>query len=145
MKVNIKMEKNGKEKEEINNNNPDENNAGENINENENEKKIVNINISEDNEFVRKSSLEKDLINDIQKAMKELDERRAEAEEAYNKRPNKKKTDPPFDDHMYYRFNDELMVNILKRRLEKNDTNTYGFIIDGFPKNYAHMNVTLFS
>ena len=40
---------------------------------------------------------------------------------------------------MYYRFNDELMVNILKRRLEKNDTNTYGFIIDGFPKNYAQL------
>ena len=135
----IETDEEKKLKEEINNNNPDENNAGENINENENEKKIVNINISEENEFVRKSSLEKDLINDIQKAMKELDERRAEAEEAYNKRPNKKKTDPPFDDHMYYRFNDELMVNILKRRLEKNDTNTYGFIIDGFPKNYAQL------
>jgi len=38
---------------------------------------------------------------------------------------------------MYYRFNDEMMVRILKRRLQENDTSIYGFIIDGFPKNYS--------
>jgi adenylate kinase len=48
-----------------------------------------------------------------------------------------KKTDPPFDDHMYYRFNDEMMVRMLKRRLQENDAVVYGFIVDGFPKNYA--------
>ena len=38
---------------------------------------------------------------------------------------------------MYYRFNDEMMVRILKRRLQENDTSIYGFILDGFPKNYS--------
>ena len=116
------------------NNNPENNNQNENNNINEN--KNNNIDKTE-NEYIRKNSLENDLIRDIKKTMKELEEGRAEAEEAYNKRPNKKKTDPPFDDHMYYRFNDDLMVNILKRRLEENDSYVYGFICDGFPKNYS--------
>ena len=30
-----------------------------------------------------------------------------------------------------------MMVRILKRRLQENDTSIYGFIIDGFPKNYS--------
>ena len=130
---------------EENNNNPEGNNN--NMNENENNNNNINENPAIDinnnakkdefAEYIRKSSTEKDLIYDIQKTMKDLDEGRAEAEEAYNKRPNKKKTDPPFDDNMYYRFNDDLMVNILKRRLEENDSFIYGFIIDGFPKNYS--------
>ena len=105
-------------------------NIGENPNNDNN-----NIN---DNEFQagqRKNSIEKDLIFDIQRVMKELDEAKAIAEENYNKRKNKKKTDPPFDDNMYYRFNDEMMVRIFKRRIQENDTSVYGFILDGFPKN----------
>ena len=119
-----------------NNNNPNENeNQGENnSNTNANLDNLMNL---ENNEFIRKDSIEKDLIRDIQKTMKELDEGKAEAEEAYNKRPNKKKTDPPFDDHMYYRFNDEMMVRMLKRRIQENDAASYGFIVDGFPKNYS--------
>ena len=91
-----------------------------------------------DNQFQgsqRKNSIEKDLIYDIQRTIKELDEGKAIAEENYNKRKDKKKTDPPFDDSMYYRLNDEMMVRILKRRLQENDTSIYGFILDGFPKN----------
>ena len=116
------------------NNNQDENNQNENNNINENKNNNINKN---EIEYIRKNSLEKDLIRDLRKAMKTLEEGRAEAEEAYNKRANKKKTDPPFDNHMYYRFNDELMVDILKRRLEENDSYVYGFICDGFPKNYS--------
>ena len=94
---------------------------------------------NKDNQFQggqRKNSIEKDLIYDIQRTFKELDEGRVAAEENYNKRKDKKKTDPPFDDNMYYRFNDEMMVRILKRRLQENDTSIYGFILDGFPKNH---------
>jgi adenylate kinase family enzyme len=105
--------------------------------------KLANINNSnnesDENQFQgnqRKNSIEKDLIYDIQRTMKELDEGKAIAEENYNKRKDKKKTDPPFDDSMYYRFNDEMMVRILKRRLQENDTSIYGFILDGFPKNH---------
>ena len=107
-------------------------------------KKIAGIGndnqISENNENdfqgnQRRNSIEKDLIHDIQKTIKELDEAKAIAEENYNKRKDKKKTDPPFDDNMYYRFNDEMMVRILKRRIQENDTSVYGFILDGFPKN----------
>ena len=98
---------------------------------------ITNNNVNEKNEEknnYRKNSIEKDLIRDIQKFMKELEENRAIAEENYNKRKDKKKTDPPFDDNMYYRFNDELLVRILNRRLQQNDTSIYGYILDGFPK-----------
>ena len=41
---------------------------------------------------------------------------------------------------MYYHFNDEMMVRILQRRLQENDTTIYGFILDGFPKNYSQAN-----
>ena len=91
------------------------------------------LNNEEKNNY-RKNSIEKDLIRDIQKYMKDLDDNRAIAEENYNKRKDKKKTDPPFDDNMYYRFNDELLIRILNRRLQQNDTSIYGYILDGFPK-----------
>ena len=48
-----------------------------------------------ENEFNRRNSIEKDLIRDIIKTLKELEDGRAEAEEAYNKRPNKKKQTLP--------------------------------------------------
>ena len=64
--------------------------------------KLANINNSnnenDENQFQgnqRKNSIEKDLIYDIQRTMKELDEGKAIAEENYNKRKDKKKTDPP--------------------------------------------------
>ena len=96
-----------------------------------------NINNNEDlniNNNARRNSIERDLIRDIQKVMKELEENRAAAEDNYNKRKDKKKTDPPFDDNMYYRFDDEMLVRILDRRLLQNDTSIYGYVLDGFPK-----------
>ena len=119
--INIKMISDyGKSIAGINNNNENSNN--------------INENNTEINNY-RKNSIEKDLIRDIQKVMKELDENRAIAEENYNKRKDKKKNDPPFDDNMYYRFDDEMLVRILDRRLQQNDTVLYGYILDGFPKN----------
>lgn len=56
-------------------------------NENEEQEK------AEDTEFKkneRRNSIERDLIRDIQKTMKELDENKAIAEENYNKRKDKK-------------------------------------------------------
>ena len=35
---------------------------------------------------------------------------------------------------MYYRFDDEILIRILDRRLQENDTSIYGYILDGFPK-----------
>ena len=95
---------------------------------------------SNENTNMRKNSIEKDLIRDIKIFMKELEDNRAIAEENYNKRKDKKKNDPPFDENKYYRFNDELLVRILKQRLLKNDTSIYGYIIDGFPKNATQAN-----
>ena len=103
-------------------------------------KKDDNKENEEENLFInRKTSEDNDLINEIKNEINKLETNRAEAEEAYNKRPNKKKTDPPFDDNMYYRFSDELMSKILNRRLQENDSTTYGFILDGFPKNYKQI------
>ena len=103
--------------------------AGINDNNNINNNEDLNINNN-----ARKNSIERDLIRDIQKVMKELEENRAAAEDNYNKRKDKKKTDPPFDDNMYYRFDDEMLIRILDRRLLQNDTSIYGYILDGFPK-----------
>ena len=117
-----------------------ENQNQEPINENNNE--ANNNELNENKEKIdtqRRTSEENDLIKEITDEINKLKENRAEAEEAYNKRPNKKKTDPPFDDSMYYRFSDELISKILKRRLEENDTSTYGFILDGVPKNYNQL------
>ena len=122
--INIKMISDyGKLIAGINSNNNPDNNI---INNNDENIEINNY---------RKNSIEKDLIRDIQKFMKELDENRALAEDNYNKRKDKKKTDPPFDENKYYRFNDELLVRILDRRVQQNDTVMYGYILDGFPKN----------
>ena len=110
------------------------------IKENNNEASNNEINENKEKEKnIRKSSEDNDLINDIINEINKLKENRAEAEEAYNKRPNKKKTDPPFDDRTYYRFSDELISKILKRRLEEKDASTYGFILDGVPKNYNQL------
>ena len=95
---------------------------------------------SNENTNMRKNSIEKDLIRDIKIFMKELEDNRAIAEDNYNKRKDKKKNDPPFDENKYYRFNDELLVRILEQRLLKNDTSIYGYIIDGFPKNATQAN-----
>ena len=116
-------------KENTENNNDNNNKAKDTKKEEEDEKLI----------YKRKTSEENDLIAEIQKEINDLKTNYAEAEEAYNKRPNKKKTDPPFDENMYYRFSDELMSKILNRRLQENDSSTYGFIVDGFPKNYAQI------
>ena len=136
-KENNKENSNENNNENNNDNNNNENNGNENKEEtNKNQAKEK----EEENIFIkRKTSIENDLILEIQKEINDLEANRAEAEEAYNKRPNKKKTDPPFDDNMYYRFSDELMSKILNQRLLENDTSTYGYILDGFPKNYSQV------
>ena len=108
-------------------NNNDNNNKNKDTKKEDEDEKLM---------YKRKTSEENDLIAEIQKEINDLKTNFAEAEEAYNKRPNKKKTDPPFDENMYYRFSDELMSKILNRRIQENDSSTYGFIVDGFPKNY---------
>ena len=134
---NKEIEEENKENPNENNENPNENNEN---NSNENKKNDDNKENEEENLFInRKTSEDNDLINEIKNEINKLETNRAEAEEAYNKRPNKKKTDPPFDDNMYYRFSDELMSKILNRRLQENDSTTYGFILDGFPKNYKQI------
>ena len=128
-KENEKEKEKEKENQEINKeNNNEKNNDNNETNENK-----------EKEEYIRKSSFDNDLIKEIITEINKLKENRAEAEEAYHKRPNKKKTDPPFDDNSYYRFSDELISKILKRRLDENDSSTYGFILDGVPKNYNQL------
>ena len=99
------------------------------INEDEYEPEI-------DLETNRRNSIENDLIKEIQKTYNDLQSGIAEAEENYNKRPNKKKTDPPFSAESYMRLPGELMNKVLKKRLQENETQIYGYIIEGYPKNY---------
>ena len=134
--ANIKLKSDSNEEENKENQNEEKNKEN---NEDQDKNKIKENPEEEDLFIKRKTSEENDLISEIQKEFNDLEKNIVEAEEAYNKRPNKKKTDPPFDNNMYYRFSDELMTKILKQRLLQNDSSIYGYILDGFPKNYSQL------
>ena len=89
-----------------------------------------NLNNSDPNSEENKISTE--LKNKIQ----ELEENVQIAQEEYEKRKNKKKTDPPFDPVQYKKIPNELLYKVLKLRLKSSDCLSKGFILDGFPKNY---------
>ena len=56
--------------------------------------------------------------------------------EEYEKRKNKKKTDPPFDPNPVKKFDNELLSRIIKAKLNSSDCASKGYILDNYPKNY---------
>lgn len=77
------------------------------------------------------------LKKEINDKLAELESTLKEVEEAYNKRPNKKKTDPPFSSHQHMKLPIEIVSKIIRKKLlDDNDVFMNGYILDGYPRNY---------
>ena len=70
------------------------------------------------------------------KKMKEMDEKVLIAQEEYDKRKNKKKTDPPFDPSPYRKFDSEFLGKIMKEKISTGECAGKGYVLDNYPKTY---------
>ena len=70
------------------------------------------------------------------KKMKEMDEKIIIAQEEYDKRKNKKKTDPPFDPSPYRKFDSEFLGKIMKEKISTGECAGKGYVLDNYPKTY---------
>ena len=68
--------------------------------------------------------------------MKENEEKVAIAEDEYEHRKNKKKTDPPFNPSMYRKFDSEFVGKLLKEKLGVGECAGKGYVLDNYPKTY---------
>ena len=68
--------------------------------------------------------------------IKENEEKVAIAEDEYEHRKNKKKTDPPFDPSSYRKFSSEFVGKILKEKLGVGECAGKGYVLDNYPKTY---------
>ena len=68
--------------------------------------------------------------------MKEIEEKITIAQEEYDKRKNKKKSDPPFDPAPYRKFDSEFIGKLLKEKLSNGECAGKGYVLDNYPKTY---------
>ena len=68
--------------------------------------------------------------------MKENEEKVAVAQEEYDKRKNKKKSDPPFDPTPYRKFDSEFIGKLLKEKIRGGECAGKGYVLDNYPKTY---------
>ena len=94
------------------------------------------LKLNEAIQLIKATSTNVELLTEIQSKLTELESTLQEAEDAYNKRPNKKKTDPPFDPNQHMKLPTYLVTKILNERLNAGDTYLNGFIFDGYPRTY---------
>ena len=90
---------------------------------------------------VKQTSLNTELLEEIKTKTEELESTLKDAEEAYNKRASKKKTDPPFDINQHMKLPIDLLTKIVYERLNMGDTYLDGFILDGYPRTYEEANL----
>ena len=100
---------------------------------------LSQIKINDVVEYGKKTKDEK-LKKEIEDKLTELESTLKEAEEAYNKRPNKKKTDSPFNPSQHMKLPMEIISKIYWKRLNENDCFLDGYIMDGYPKTYNEAN-----
>ena len=94
------------------------------------------LNLAELIQTVKETSLNTELLEELRAKTEELETTLKEAEDAYNKRPGKKKTDPPFDGHQHMKLPIDLLTKIVYERLNMGDAYVDGFILDGYPRTY---------
>ena len=70
------------------------------------------------------------------KKMKEMEEKILIAQDEYDKRKNKKKTDPPFDPSPYRKLDSEFLGKILKEKISTGECAGKGYVLDNYPKTY---------
>ena len=104
--------------------------------------KILSLKIDEMIEWCKnlnnpdENSEENKISTELKNKIQELEENVLIAQEEYEKRKNKKKTDPPFDPIQFKKIPNELLYKVIKLRLKNSDCLSKGYILDGFPKNY---------
>ena len=82
----------------------------------------------------------KDLKNllgeETRQKMKENEEKVLVAQEEYEHRKNKKKSDPPFNPSPYRKFSSEFVGKLLKEKLGTGECAGKGYVLDNYPKTY---------
>jgi hypothetical protein len=68
--------------------------------------------------------------------MKENEEKVLVAQEEYEHRKNKKKSDPPFNPSPYRKFSSEFVGKLLKEKLGTGECAGKGYVLDNYPKTY---------
>ena len=94
------------------------------------------LNLKELIQTVKETSLNAELLEELKTKTEELETTLKDAEEAYNKRAGKKKTDPPFDVNRHMKLPIDLLSKIVYERLNMGDTYLDGFVLDGYPRTY---------
>ena len=81
-------------------------------------------------------NLKNNLGEEMKRKMKENEEKVAVAQEEYDKRKNKKKSDPPFDPTPYRKFDSEFIGKLLKEKIRGGECAGKGYVLDNYPKTY---------
>ena len=81
-------------------------------------------------------TLKNNLGEEMKQKMKEIEEKIAIAQDEYDKRKNKKKTDPPFDPAPYRKFDSEFIGKLLKEKISSGECAGKGYVLDNYPKTY---------
>ena len=81
-------------------------------------------------------NLKNNLGEEMKRKMKENEEKVAVAQEEYDKRKNKKKSDPPFDSTPYRKFDSEFIGKLLKEKIRGGECAGKGYVLDNYPKTY---------
>ena len=66
----------------------------------------------------------------------EVEENVNKAADEYERRKNKKKTDPPFDPNMYRKFSPEFLCQVIKNKISQGECISSGYIMENYPKTY---------
>ena len=80
--------------------------------------------------------LNNELTEEIKQKEIEIEEIVAKALEDYDKRKNKRKTDPPLDTTNLKKYPVEFLAKIIRAKLRTSECLSKGYILDGFPKKY---------
>ncbi len=81
-------------------------------------------------------NLKNKLGEETRQKMKENEEKVQIAEDEYEHRKNKKKTDPPFNPSPYRKFSSEFVGKLLKEKLGTGECAGKGYVLDNYPKTY---------
>ena len=83
-------------------------------------------------------TLTDELGEEIKTKSEEIENNVKEAVEAYQKRPNRKKTDLPIDTSQISKLPEETVVKLVRRKLMQNLCRNRGYVLDGYPKGYKN-------
>ena len=95
--------------------------------------KLSHLRIQDIIEWAKNQS---ELSEEVKQKEIEIEEIVKQALEDYEKRKNKRKTDPPLDTTNLKKFPSEFLSKLIKARLRSSECLTKGYVLDGYPKKY---------